>query len=404
MQLFCDLHEEEIQKIFYQQPLYFNKRSDKEQLAYALGGTLYMPATRPNIHQDLLSKKHAGLTSMVICLEDAIGDWEVETAEKLVVEELLRLQADLEKGFLNEDDLPLLFIRIRSYEQLVRLIEQAEQSLSLLTGIVIPKFRAESGKMIIEEIQKLHQELEIKLYVMPILETSEIIFKETRMDELLAIKTVLDEFKEYVLNVRIGATDFCGLFGIRRDTDTTIYDIAIMRDCITDIMNIFSRSDAGYIVSGPVWEHFSSKERRLKPQLRQTPFRKRYGQKGLELRTDLIDQQMDGLIREVLMDISNGIIGKTIIHPTHIKAVQALNTVSCEEYLDAKMILEQADGQKGVLKSAFSNKMNEIKPHYYWAKKIIKKSSIYGVLHEDYTYIDILESAIHSKHSEPVKY
>ncbi|MEW9109483.1 MAG: HpcH/HpaI aldolase/citrate lyase family protein [Cytobacillus gottheilii] len=404
MRLFSDLHDEELGKIFYKQPVDFNKRSDKDQLAYALGATLYMPATRPNIHQDLLSKKHSGLTSMVICLEDAIGDWEVERAEKLVVEELLRLQEDMKKGFIQEDDLPLLFIRIRSYEQLLRLINQAEQALSLLTGIVIPKFNPVNGTKIINEIQMLHQRENFKLYVMPILETREIIYKETRLDELLKIKAVLDEFSDYVLNVRIGATDFCGLFGIRRNTDTTIYDIAIMRDCITDILNIFSRSDSPYLVSGPVWEHFSSKERRLKPQLRQTPFRQRYGQKGLELRTDLIDQQMDGLIREVLMDISNGIIGKTIIHPTHIKAVQALNTVSCEEYLDAKMILEQADGQKGVLKSSYSNKMNEIKPHYYWAEKTIKKSLIYGVLHEDYTYIDILESTIHAKHSESVKY
>ncbi|QVY60077.1 HpcH/HpaI aldolase/citrate lyase family protein [Cytobacillus gottheilii] len=404
MRLFSDLHDEELGKIFYKQPVDFNKRSDKDQLAYALGATLYMPATRPNIHQDLLSKKHSGLTSMVICLEDAIGDWEVERAEKLVVEELLRLQEDMKKGFIQEDDLPLLFIRIRSYEQLLRLINQAEQALSLLTGIVIPKFNPVNGTEIINEIQMLHQRENFKLYVMPILETREIIYKETRLDELLKIKAVLDEFSDYVLNVRIGATDFCGLFGIRRNTDTTIYDIAIMRDCITDILNIFSRSDSPYLVSGPVWEHFSSKERRLKPQLRQTPFRQRYGQKGLELRTDLIDQQMDGLIREVLMDISNGIIGKTIIHPTHIKAVQALNTVSCEEYLDAKMILEQADGQKGVLKSSYSNKMNEIKPHYYWAEKTIKKSLIYGVLHEDYTYIDILESTIHAKHSESVKY
>lgn len=404
MRLFSDLHDEELGKIFYKQPVDFNKRSDKDQLAYALGATLYMPATRPNIHQDLLSKKHSGLTSMVICLEDAIGDREVERAEKLVVEELLRLQEDMKKGFIQEDDLPLLFIRIRSYEQLLRLINQAEQALSLLTGIVIPKFNPVNGTKIINEIQMLHQRENFKLYVMPILETREIIYKETRLDELLKIKAVLDEFSDYVLNVRIGATDFCGLFGIRRNTDTTIYDIAIMRDCITDILNIFSRSDSPYLVSGPVWEHFSSKERRLKPQLRQTPFRQRYGQKGLELRTDLIDQQMDGLIREVLMDISNGIIGKTIIHPTHIKAVQALNTVSCEEYLDAKMILEQADGQKGVLKSSYSNKMNEIKPHYYWAEKTIKKSLIYGVLHEDYTYIDILESTIHAKHSESVKY
>ena len=51
---------------------------------------------------------------------------------------------------------------------------------------------------------------------------------------------------------------------------------------------------------------------------------------------------MDGLIREILMDIANGLTGKTIIHPSHIKVVQALNVVTFEEYLDALTINESA--------------------------------------------------------------
>ena len=53
-----------------------------------------------------------------------------------------------------------------------------------------------------------------------------IIQKETRMEELMAIKNLLDRYKNNILNVRIGATDFCGLYGIRRSIDTTVYDIA----------------------------------------------------------------------------------------------------------------------------------------------------------------------------------
>lgn len=95
----------------------------------------------------------------------------------------------------------------------------------------------------------------------------------------------------------------------------------------------------------------------------------RLGQDGLKMRTDLIDRHMDGLIREIAMDISNGLTGKTIIHPTHIRPVQALNTVTLEEYLDAQSIAGQAGGKIGVMKSNYQNKMNEIKPHLYWAKK-----------------------------------
>lgn len=402
MRLFSDLTKLETEHIFYKAPTAFTKKSSKELLAYALGATLYMPATRPNIHQDLLSKKHSGLTSMVICLEDAIGDEEVELAETLLVNELAQLSSDIEKGLLVEDDLPLMFIRIRDYSQLMRLKSRIQKGLNLLTGIVIPKFSSEAGKQILEEIRCWNSD-GIKLYALPILETKRVIEKETRLEELVAIKQVVDEYEEIILNIRIGATDFCGLYGIRRNSDTTVYDIGVIRDCISDIINIFLRADKPYVISGPVWEYFSSKERMLKPQLRQTPFRERLGQEGIELREELIDKHMDGLIQEILMDITNGLTGKTIIHPSHIRPVQALNTVSYEEYLDARSIVDKADGRIGVMKSAFHNKMNEIKPHYYWAQKILLKSEIYGVLNEEYTYVDLLTNEIYASSTRKSK-
>lgn len=402
MKLFSDLGRSEYEQIFYKKPGEFNKNSRKEILANALGATLYMPATRPNIHQDLLSKKHSGLTSMVICLEDAIGDDEVELAESLLVNELSNLSEDIEKGLLLEDDLPLIFIRIRDYEQLMRLKSRIQKGLNLLTGINIPKFSPEEGQLILEEIKNLNDE-GYRLYALPILETKRVIEKETRIEELIAIKNLTDQYEDYVLNIRIGATDFCGLYGIRRNSDTTVYDIAVIRDCISDIVNVFLRSNQSYVISGPVWEYFSSKERMLKPQLRQTPFRERFGQEGIDLRSNLIDKHMDGLIQEILMDITNGLTGKTIIHPTHIRPVQALNTISYEEYLDAKSIVDKADGQIGVMKSTFQNKMNEVKPHYFWAQKILLKSEIYGVLNEEYTYIDLLTNEINASSYQSVK-
>ncbi|WP_066299702.1 HpcH/HpaI aldolase/citrate lyase family protein [Bacillus sp. FJAT-29937] len=402
MRLFTNLSDFHCNEIFYKKPQEFTRNSRKDILSNALGATLYMPATRPNIHQDLLTKKHSGLTSMVICLEDAIGDEEVELAELMLIQELRNLKEDMEKGLLIEDDLPLMFIRIRSYEQLKRLINRIEKGLDLLTGIVIPKFSPDKDKLVLEEIRRLN-DAGHRLFALPILETKKVIEKETRLDELMAIKYLVDQYEDLILNIRIGATDFCGLYGIRRNSDTTVYDIAVIRDCISDIVNIFLRSDHPYVISGPVWEYFSSKERMLKPQLRQTPFREKFGQDGIHFRSELIDKHMDGLIREILMDITNGLTGKTIIHPTHIRPVQALNTVSFEEYLDAKNIIDKADGKIGVMKSKFSNKMNEIKPHYYWAQKILLKSEVYGVLNEEYTYIDLLTNEIYASDPQPVK-
>lgn len=283
---------------------------------------------------------------MVICLEDAIGDEEVEKAEDLLCSELENLSSDLVKGLCDEEDLPLIFVRIRSYDQLMRLKIRIPNGMHVLTGFVLPKFSPAEGRKILTEIKELNSN-GYCLYAMPILETKEIIQKETRLEELVGIKRVLDQYFGLILNVRIGATDFSGLYGIRRNSDTTVYDIAVIRDCISDIINIFLRAEQPYVISGPVWEYFSSKERLLKPQIRQTPFRERLGQDGLKMRTELIDRHMDGFIREIAMDISNGLTGKTIIHPTHIRAVQALNTVTLEEYLDAQSIARQAGGNRG---------------------------------------------------------
>lgn len=393
MKLFSNLYEKELESLFYLKPGRFSKYSEREELSFALGATLYMPATREGIHQELMVKKHDGLASMVICLEDSIADHEVEYAETKLVSELKHLNEAIDKGYISDDELPLVFIRIRSLDQLKSIAAKAEESMKVLAGIVIPKFEPISGREILQFIKSLNG-IVSPMYAMPILETKRIIEKETRLEELLTIKRVADEFRELILNVRIGATDFSGLYGIRRNADTTVYDIGVIRECISDIVNVFLRYDSPYVISGPVWEYFSSTQRILKPQLRQTPFKTAFGQDGLKWRSELIDRHMDGLIQEIMMDIANGLTGKTIIHPSHIKAVHALNAVSYEEFIDAKNIVEEAESHNGVRKSAFANKMNEVKPHYYWAQKILRKSKVYGVLQDGITNIDLLKQEI----------
>ena len=393
MQLFSNYTNNELDKLFYHKPQSFHKFSNRNLLSYALGATLYMPATKPNIAQNLLAKKHSGLSSMVIDLEDAVGDGQVEWAEELLGREFKTLLAGVTQGIIREDELPLIFIRIRNRGQLLRVLDQLQDSIYLLAGFVLPKFAPETGESLLADIKSIST-IDNPLYAMPILETNQVMNKETRLSELLAIKDITDQYKDQILNIRIGATDFSGIFGIRRNPETTVYDISVVRDCITDIINIFLRRDSSYVISGPVWEYFSSKERLLKPQLRQTPFRERFGNEGLKYRAELIDDYMDGFLREIFMDITNGLIGKTIIHPSHIIPVQALNVVSYEEYADAMTIISEVSGEVGVMKSQFSNKMNEVKPHTYWAQKILFKSQIYGVLNEQYTYLDLLKKEV----------
>ena len=364
--------------------------TDKYLLEHALGATLYMPATRTTVVHDIIAGKLTGLMSMVLCLEDAIGDNEVIKAEGLLVNHIGQLALAVAQGVITSADIPLIFVRIRDVGQMRRITEILEENSSMLTGFVFPKFTVANGLKYLEALADINKYQLKPIYGMPILESPEVIYVESRQKNLLEIKQLVDQYRKLILNVRIGATDFSGLFGLRRSPDMTIYDIRVIDSCITDILNVFTRPDSNYVMPGPVWEFYSS-ERVLKPQLRRGIFDDHLGQSGGRLmRDNLICRYMDGLIHEIILDKANGLIGKTIIHPSHIKPVQALCVVTHEEYIDASSILASSNGDVGVIASLYSNKMNEIKPHMRWAQKIIIKSKIYGVFNEQHNFTSLL--------------
>lgn len=376
----------EAETIFYKKPQPFTKWESPDILSYALGATLYMPASMPTIVSLIRSQKYKQLTSLVIDLEDAVGDAELVDCEAKLIEDISELYALYQQKQLLLQELPLLFVRVRHVEQFQKLTTALGKKQEILTGYVFPKFTAEQGARYFELLEQTILENDLILYGMPILESREVLYKESRLQALLNIKAVLHQYRARVLNVRIGATDFCGIYGIRRRMDSTIYDISVIRDCIADIVNILGREEDGFIISGPVWEYFNN-QRVLKPALRVTPF----SEKGaLDTRKALLDDCLDGLMKEVLMDKQNGIVGKTIIHPSHIRVVHALYAISYEEYLDALSIIENNDGQKGVMKSHYANKMNEIKPHMRWAQRILKQAHVYGVYHESVDFASLL--------------
>ncbi len=362
---------------------------NQQLLEHALGATLYMPATRPTISQDIIAGKLKGLTSMVLCLEDAIGDNEVNAAEGLLVTHLKQMSLAVIKGEITLADIPLIFVRVRSAAQMGRIADILEEHISLLTGFVFPKFTIANGNQYLESLAEVNRYRKNPIYGMPILESPEIIYVEKRHESLLEIKKLLDQYRKLVLNVRMGATDFSGLFGLRRNKDMTIYDIRVIESCITDIINVFTRPGSDYVIPGPVWEFYSS-ERVLKPQLRHGVFVDHLGKAGEPIRENIIGGYIDGLIHEIILDKANGLIGKTIIHPSHIKPVQALCVVTHEEYMDACSIIASNNGDIGVIASQYGNKMNEIKPHMRWAQKIMIKSKIYGVFNEEHNFTSLL--------------
>jgi citrate lyase beta subunit len=376
------LAEQDLASLFAAPPRQFDRHSPPDVLRFALGATLYSPGTRLTLADDARRAARIGATSQVWCLEDAIAHDEVMTAQANVARQLRELSHQS-----RSEEVPLLFVRVRTPEQILELTEQAGVGIRQLTGFVVPKIAPDTtGERYLEALVTASQAAGQHLYGMPVLEHDDLAWHETRRAHLEGLRALFDAFRAHVLTVRVGGTDLCGLFGLRRDAGTTIWDIAVVRDALADVVNTFGRR-CDYTISGPVWEHFISPDRLLKPQLRQTPFQ-RSGR--LRLRQQLLRDDMDELLREVLLDQANGFTGKTVIHPTHVSIVNTLQAVSREEHDDALTVLSARD-RGGVARSGAGNKMNEMGPHGLWAQQVVARAGVYGVLKNEDSIIDLLE-------------
>lgn len=386
MRHFGHLAPEVRQRLFHREPCSFDADSPARVLSAALGATLYSPATRPRLAEDILKQTGRGVVSMVLCLEDSIGDEDVEEGEENLVRQFTDLAA--RPGL----EPPLLFIRIRTPEQIPDLVRRLGPAVRLLSGFVFPKFTEERGIPFLEALAGAELASGRRLFGMPVLETPELMYRESRVDALEGIARAVEKYRSRVLALRLGVTDFCSSYGLRRAPDMTAYDVQIVASVIADVVNMLGRADGtGFTVTGPVWEYFRVPERMFKPMLRHSPFLE--GQAD-ELREKLIEHAMDGLLREISLDHANGLLGKTCIHPSHVPAVHALSVVSHEEYGDAADILRPERGGGGVLRSAYTNKMNEVKPHRAWAERTMLRAEVFGVAHEDVSFVDLLAAGI----------
>ncbi|MGW1497281.1 HpcH/HpaI aldolase/citrate lyase family protein [Streptomyces mirabilis] len=387
MRHFGHIAPEERQRLFHREPCVFTADSPARVLAAALGATLYSPATRPHLADDVVKQAGRGVVSMVLCLEDSIDDAEVVGAE----ENLVRQFADL-AGRPKSDGLPLLFVRVREPGQIPDLVRRLGASVRLLSGFVLPKFTEERGVPFMEALAAAESASGRRLFAMPVLESPGLLYLESRRETLEGISRVVDKYRDRVLALRLGVTDFCSAYGLRRAPDMTAYDVQIVASVIADVVNMLGRSDGtGFTVTGPVWEYFRVQERMFKPQLRRSPFQEGEVE---ELRQALIEHDLDGLLREIALDRANGLLGKTCIHPSHVPAVHALSVVSHEEYSDAQDILRPERGGGGVLRSAYTNKMNEVKPHRAWAERTLQRAEVFGVANEDIGFVELLAAAL----------
>ncbi|GHJ98628.1 HpcH/HpaI aldolase/citrate lyase family protein [Streptomyces sp. NPDC003753] len=386
MRHFGHIAPEERKRLFYREPAVFTADSPAPVLAAALGATLYSPATRPHLADDVVKQAARGVVSMVLCLEDSIDDADVVPAE----ENLVRQFTDLASG--GDAELPLLFVRVRVPEQIPDLVARLGPAVRLLSGFVLPKFTEERGVPFLEALTAAETASGRRLFAMPVLESPDLLYLESRRETLDGIFRTVDKWRDRVLALRLGVTDFCSSYGLRRAPDMTAYDVQIVASVIADVVNVLGRADGtGFTVTGPVWEYFRVQERMFKPQLRRSPFLEGHVE---ELRETLIEHDMDGLLREISLDRANGLLGKTCIHPSHVMPVHALSVVSHEEYSDAQDILRPERLGGGVLRSAYTNKMNEVKPHRAWAERTLRRAEVFGVANENVGFVELLAAGL----------
>ncbi len=324
---------------------------------YEVGALLYCPALNAKLADAVIQNRFGKQYSLAICLEDTVSDESVKDAEWQLKETLKKIYLAKRNKKCEEFYLPKIFIRVRGPEQLERIYEMMEGEIDIVYGFIFPKYTISNAPLYnriilqINNSRKTNSESgqRMKKYMMPILESTDIVDYACRRSVLLNIKRMIDDVKEYVLNVRVGGNDFCHEFASRRHYDESIYDIIPIANLLSDILTVFSRE---YVVSGPVWEFFASDNNEWK----------------------------DGLRKECELDKLNGFVGKTVIHPKQIKVVNEALKVSRRDYEDAKLILGW-DAKKGlqVGKSSGGERMNEVRTHKNWASKILMLAEIYGV-------------------------
>jgi citrate lyase beta subunit len=300
---------------------------------YALGATLYMPATREDILEVVFRKKLPQLRSMVVCLEDAVAEIDVDTA----LRNLHRLLSAIEQQGGRSEDGPMLFVRPRDWQMAAVLNDWP--LMAHVDGFVVPKLslsNLRAWELAVTNPQML---------LMPTLETREV-FNPQAMVEL---GTALNEtLAQRIIALRIGGNDLLGCLGLRRNPDMTLYNTP-MGYVIPMLAGVMGSQ--GFALTAPVFEQLAT------PHL---------------------------LVEELGLDIAHGLVGKTAIHPSQINTIQDSLRVSVEDLNCAKLMLNEI--APAVFKH--NDAMCEPATHLKWATNILERAKWHGVRHVETSHTE----------------
>lgn len=291
---------------------------------YALGATLYMPATREDILDVVFRKKLPELRSLVVCLEDAVAEIDVDTA----LDNLRGLLASIEQLGGRPDDSPLLFVRPRD-SAMAAVLNDWPQMVHV-DGFVVPKLSL--SNLAQWEAAVTNPDI----FLMPTLETREVYNPGAMVELGEALKANLDH---RIIALRIGGNDLLGCLGLRRNPATTLYNTP-MGYVIPMLAGVMGAQ--GFALTAPVFEQLAT------PQL---------------------------LREELDLDIAHGLVGKTAIHPSQIALIQDSFRVSLEDLNCAKLMLNEV--APAVFKH--NDAMCEPATHLKWAINILERAKWHGV-------------------------
>ena len=318
---------------------------------YQLGASLYMPATRQDIWQVIKRDKLPTINSIIICLEDAVSHSDVELAltrlQTLLdtwashvhsINEPSRQDATHLQQQNNQPTRPLVFVRARNPIMLQKLADF--KHINLLDGFVLPKVDMYS----LSNWRMACQNLSAKQLLMPTLETAALFNPHHNQELAIGFK---EAFSQPVFALRIGGNDLFATVRLRRPKNSIIYDTPI-GTLAYQLLGCFVPH--GFYLSAPVFEY--------------------------------LDQPML-FMQELNRDVSLGLVGKTVIHPSQIALVQQAYCVPTSMLDEAQAILHSE--AKAVFK--YNNTMLEPATHRAWADEVINRAQVFGTIndgHSDY--------------------
>lgn len=350
---------------------------DRRAFVEAMGATLYIPAHRATLMADLERSRRLGLTSVVLDLEDSVAAGQLDAARRRVLSTLAARPAGADLA---------VFVRLRNVQEIAGFLTECGDGVLGLDGFALAKATPDRVRLVQAAINR--DAAYAHLQMMPIIETIDYVHAGRRVRALSELRAALDEAADRILCVRVGATDLAGLYGLRRTPDVSVHELHLLASALGDMATLIGGPE-GFCLTGVVYEHLARATRVLRPQLRQTPFAESEHLTPASSRGRLVRANLDGLVREVVLDRANGLIGKTVIHPDQALVVSAMGLVDHTDHVDAQLIA--ADGNGGAFASTGGHRMNENRPHTLWAQNTLARARAFGVLRPDRTFADALD-------------